>query len=59
MKKMKTKSQSLITKLLPPGYELSKEFRLIIPYNFEIELYHTLDNIFVVRNLLNVYTKEK
>jgi hypothetical protein len=49
----------LSPKLLQPGNDLSKELRLIIPYNFSIELSDTLNPLFVVRNLLNVYTRAK
>jgi len=49
----------LIPRLLQPGTDESKELRVIISYNFSIELSDTLNNLFVVRNLLNVYTRAK
>jgi len=49
----------LSPKLLQPGNDESKELRLNIPYNFDIELSDTLNNLFVLRNLLNVYTSAK
>ena len=52
-------AKSLITRLLQPGNDESKELRVIIPYNFSIELSDTLNSLFVVRNLLNVYTRAK
>jgi hypothetical protein len=52
-------AKSLITKLLPPGNDSSKELRLIIPYNFSIELSNTLNNIFVLRNLMHIQGRNK
>ena len=48
-----------VTRLLPPGNDESEEFRGIIPYNFSLEVSDTLNNLFVVRNLLNVYIRAK